>query len=104
MNNFISVEDQVRKILRDNPSTRSSNDELIVKVYESYGLYLSPQQINALRKAPSFETITRCRRKIQAGGELKASITVQKLRNKQEKAFVDYSKVVYVGNTAIIRG
>ncbi len=92
MNKFKSTENRVRQIMKDNPSTRSSNDELVIKTYESYGLTLTPEQIALLKQAPSFETITRCRRKIQENGEFEATATVQALRKKQEHVYIDYSK------------
>lgn len=97
------TEEIVRQVMTNYPETRASNDDLVIKVLEQYGLVLTPQQIQAFKNAPSFESITRCRRKIQAGGELQADFQTRINRMKKEQEYREYSnpeKYFYIGNVA----
>lgn len=97
-----TVENIVKRIMSEQPGTRDSNDDLIIAVYKEFGVDLTPLQISKLKVAPSFETITRCRRKIQAIGILQASPEVKNFRKQKERVFIDYSKIRYEGDVAII--
>lgn len=97
-----TVEDTVRRIMLQQPITRDSNDDLIIAVYKEYGVDLNAVQISRMKSAPSFETITRVRRKIQAAGVLQASPEVQRHRKDREKIFIDYSKIKY--NDPMLKG
>ena len=80
----MTIADRVKAILSAMPKTRSSDLELwLVYAYKS-GLKLTPEQQEVIKGMPSFETITRVRRKLQEDGNYRASSEVARVR--QEKA------------------
>lgn len=70
----------VEGILRDYPLARSSDKELLLKVWESYGFYLDERQRQIFKQLPSMETLTRVRRKIQESGKFPAMASVSRQR------------------------
>ena len=80
---FETVEATVRKVMSNEPKTRSNDKLLVCRVYEELGvntLYTSFYDVMMLKGLPSTETITRCRRKIQEHGDLKSDINTAKAR------------------------
>ena len=71
---------KVENILHMFPETRSSDKELMLRIWEGQGLYLSPAQQEKFMKATSPETITRVRRKIQQEGKYPATDKVKESR------------------------
>lgn len=61
----MKVYDEVEKALKFYPSTRNSDAELVIKVWQAYGLYLTAEQQMKLMEVPMFESIRRTRQKIQ---------------------------------------
>jgi hypothetical protein len=69
----------IESILAQNPKARDSDNLLIVQVLLHYGADFTPHQI-ALLNEMSFESITRCRRKLQEQGKFLPSPEVAKKR------------------------
>lgn len=69
------------RALKNAPRARSDDKELLLLVWESYGLYLSETQRAKLKAAPSMETIVRIRRKLQEQGLYIATDRVRRNRN-----------------------
>lgn len=77
------IQNIVLDILENDKKARSNDKYLIAKVLERKGL---PTDIRLIEDKVSFETITRARRLLQARNpELKASRTVQSLRDELEE-------------------
>lgn len=78
------------------PETRSSDDLLIVHVYRDYYGIRAENFINVMvkRKAmklPSFETIRRCRQKLQEKHEfLRANEATEKARLEAQEKYLEY--------------
>ena len=97
MGKILKVEERVRKILVHNPQTRNDDNLLIYEYLSTYHdinnvsikeLLLNSKQLGI----PSFETITRARRKVQeCSPYLKATEKIDKIRMNREKEFVDYA-------------
>ncbi len=68
---------QTENILEMHPETRSSDKMLMMRVWETQGLYLSPAQQELFIKVTSPETITRIRRKLQEMGKYPATDKVK---------------------------
>ena len=95
--NMITLEQEVRQILVDNPKARDSNEYL-------YGVYLakhgvSIQSVNSFFmgfdrfKVSSFESVTRARRKIvEKDPSLGASDDVRQMRLERQFDMWDYGK------------
>lgn len=68
---------RVERILREYPQTRSDDRKLMLKVWESYGLYLSESQQQKFmgHNIPSTETIRRTRQRLQEQGLYTPSLT-----------------------------
>lgn len=100
---FKNVENKIVEVLKAHPEARNSNDELVIAVWEAYGISLTPQQVRKLKDIPSFETITRVRRKLNEQGLYLATPNVQSFRKTQEISYKNYAKKNYkfVGNRAI---
>ena len=82
----------VEDILAKNKGARDSDRALVLEfLFSKTSLKKLPQSTKLLiAKAiycelPAFETITRCRRRIQASGKLKGSMRTQALRMKKAK-------------------
>lgn len=69
------TERRVRYLLENHPKTRNSDKELIIQYLQHAGAELSEKQIAIIRDTV-FESITRCRRKIQEGGEFPADKSI----------------------------
>lgn len=82
----MTIADRVKAILSAMPKTRDSDLELwLVYAYKS-GLKLTPEQQEVIKGMPSFETITRVRRKLQENGKYKASAEVARARQDKARA------------------
>lgn len=98
------VKPTVERILRDKPATRNSYHELYKEVMAAKGLYLTDQQIEVfLTKVPSFESVSRCARKIWEEGKYLPDDDVRAKRREVEQEYrQEFSKTVFVGNTAYV--
>ena len=91
--------DIVKAVLEEVPGTRNSDDFLYCKVCErisQIGINLPFWKVLMNRKdygLPSFETVVRIRRKIQAKHpELCANLKVSSERLNREQVFIDYAR------------
>lgn len=98
MNKLYKVEELVEKVLREYPDSRNDNFILIYRVYREINedlvlreLFFQVMLYHKEYELPSFESITRARRKLQNKyPELKPTKEVQELRDKEEMTFFDY--------------
>lgn len=80
---FIAVESilQKNRIGSDGISPRDSDKSLLIQFMQLHmGLGLTAEQVEILRKAPSFESITRARRKLQEKGFYHGSPEIMRKR------------------------
>jgi len=89
------VHQLVYEALKNNPETRA-DDFILIREVLSYwlsgemsidSLFLNHKQLGI----PSFETITRCRRKIQEQYPELVNAEVEELREQEEGEFVQYA-------------
>ena len=77
----MKLHDRLLNILENKPATRNSDNTLVIEVWASMGLHLTPQQEEQMKAMPSIESITRGRRNIQNKlGLYKASERIEKAR------------------------
>jgi len=86
------IKEYVQDALEEAPITRDSDTHLILKVLNDMGYakklldgILIP--FEAIPSLPSFESITRCRRKFQEEGHYLASKEVRRERGYKEEAY-----------------
>lgn len=95
---MFEIHEMVEQTLRSYPIARSSDDELIALVYGNYfGIRRQTfYEVVRYRKAnglPSFESITRARRKVQEENEdLRGNKAVEKARIERQLEFIKYSQ------------
>lgn len=77
----MKVTGYVKRALEDNPRARSSDKILLLQVWHSLGLDLTPAQTNRFLEIPTPETIRRIRQKLQEGGLYQADEKIKKARN-----------------------
>lgn len=95
------LEDVILPILETNASSRNDNFELVLRVYEKvldYGDYLDTMSFRELvtnhnsLDLPSFESITRVRRKLQQMyPELKPNKEMQIIRTNATADYIEYA-------------
>ncbi len=84
------ISEMVEDLLNEDPRTRDSDKFLIWKILIAKGIHID---FNKFMELPSFESITRCRRKLQEDNdELKANFNVQQNRNEQMAMFKEINK------------
>lgn len=76
----MTITEQVRNLLAYSEKARDSDKVLIGLYLRRAGVELDNRQIDQLMNLPSFETITRIRRKLQESGEFQPSPEVAKER------------------------
>ena len=99
MNKLYKVEELVEKVLREHTDSRDDNFILIYRVYREINedlvlreLFFQVMLYHKEYKLPSFESITRARRKLQNKyPELKPSKEVQEIRDKEEMDYFKYA-------------
>lgn len=96
MARIIKIEPLVKQVLIDEPQTRSDDYLLILKVLETF---VTPTlSLDAVFKnhvilgIPSLETITRCRRKLQAIDPNLRDEKASSIRASEEEEFRKYAK------------
>ena len=94
MGRLDTVHEQVKYLLTNYPKTRDSDKRLIGGVYQMfYGINVYETSFASVlfnEEVPAFETIRRCRQKIQAGyPELRGKN--DKRRLDRQKEFVEYA-------------
>ena len=90
-----TMHNRVMEVLMDTPDTRSSDRLLISEVYRRYyGVRSEPFHVVMSRSdLPSFETIRRCRQKIQEENEeLRAVDPVEEERINRQLDFIAYAR------------
>ncbi len=88
------LKEKIKKILIENPETRNSDTELLIKYCEILGIILTETQKEQFRKYKiGNDSPRRCRQNLQVEyPELKADKEVQKYRKIKEKEFIqEYS-------------
>ena len=97
MKSLKRLEEIVEEILRNDQLAREDDCYLILQVISKIypyeiGKRFETVMCNAKNKGISFESITRCRRKLQERNpELRDEETVKK-RNEKQKEYIKYSK------------
>jgi hypothetical protein len=69
----------VEQLLARYPNCRDSDKDLIIGMLQARGANFTPKQLQLIRSV-SFESVTRCRRKLQEQGKYMPSSSVQKQR------------------------
>lgn len=93
-----TIHNKVKRILENNPETRSDDWLLILKVWEEYISTDIP--VETLLKnhvqldVPSFESIRRSRQKIQADNPHLVNEVARTIRKKEEAEFREYAKTI----------
>lgn len=90
---------QVKRILENDPRTRNSDDVLYAKIVKDLGYTDFPVyaflEYRASFDIPSYESVSRCRRKLQElYPELAADPNVEAARELEEERFREYAKSV----------
>ena len=98
MANLRKLESTVKAVLMAHPSARDDDFILINRVYAHYKFDAGSTYFDELMTShkkynlPSFESITRARRKLQAEyPELRASQATQAIRKYEQESFRDYA-------------
>lgn len=99
MNKLYKVEELVEKVLREHTDSRDDNFILIYRVYREINedlvlreLFFQVMLYHKEYKLPSFESVTRARRKLMKKfPELKPSKEVQEIRDKEEMDYFKYA-------------
>ena len=84
------TKDFVENVLKYNPSARDNDFGLIMRVYIKMGFAKKTKEgmlilFKNIEYAPSFETITRIRRKFQEEGKYPSTEQIEKMRKKREE-------------------
>ena len=81
---YDTVKEFVEHVLAEDPRTREDDKWLILQVLRemNYNIYIDYEKLHEM---PSFETITRCRRKLQEKGQYKPFEEVEKGREEAEE-------------------
>ena len=94
------IKDLVIKLLKEKEILRGSDDLLYLEVLKLNRADVEKMTVWEFFKyrknweLPSFETVSRCRRKAQEEHpELRPNIVIQEMRKKEEKKFYDFSKL-----------
>lgn len=94
----MKTSEQVENILRASKLARNSDDELHIIYMQKAGMDLSRQQIETYKSLPSFETLTRIRRKLQEHNKYPADPEVERQR------FGKYKTMRQTGDTDVLEG
>ena len=90
-----TMHNKVMEVLMDTPRARSSDRLLISEIYKRYyGICNEPfHVVMSMSDLPSFETIRRCRQKIQEENEeLRAVKPVEEARINKQLDFIAYAR------------
>ena len=87
-----TAEQLVEQVLKENTKARGDDSELIFACWQKQGLKLSNKQKQLISDCYSSETLTRCRRKLQARGMYLPHEERRKERVILEKRFKAYFK------------
>ena len=100
-NRIHKLEDTIKPILETNVLARDDDFELVLRTYEKlldYSAYVGTMSFRTLMEnhielgLPPFESITRCRRKLQQMyPELRPSDTVGIIRTNETATYIEYA-------------
>lgn len=89
-----TVQEMVRTQLEQRPETRNDDRQLIYNLYrDNFGI-VNDKWVNVIfnRDLPNFESIRRCRQKLQAEDEtLRPVEEVQEIRFQEQRNFIEYA-------------
>ena len=94
----VEVLKPVKEILTAYPETRSCDNQLIIRVWQSYGMDMSISAAEILENykqygLPSLESIRRARQKVQAKHpELKPDPRVTAIREELQDGYIELAK------------
>jgi hypothetical protein len=89
----MTVTQRVEAILNYSNQARNSDTELFLIYMQKSGMNLTPEQVAVFKQElPSFETITRIRRKLQEQGKYEATNEVNEARYKKFNAMKNQTK------------
>lgn len=98
MNRLKRVEQIVRKVLEEYPETRDDDFVLLTHVYYMFNPEIIGSSFNLVMLGhkeyglPPFESVTRCRRKLQAKcKELMSSRQIEEARKREEEVYKEYA-------------
>lgn len=99
MNKLYKIEDDIKPILEEDVKTRSDDMYLYKKYLELKGVIellmfkvFDDKEYRKMNKIAPFESISRCRRKLQAQNEyLRPSKEIQKIRDSEQIKYFEYS-------------
>ena len=93
---LITIQQMVENVLRQYPGTREDDRELIQTLYGKYygvDFYKPWGAVIRDKNLPSFESIRRCRQKVQELREdLRASAEIEQMRLDAQQNFIEYAK------------
>ena len=96
MAKILTIHQMVERILRDYPGTRDDDRELIKTLYgKYYGVdYYNPWgAVIKDKNLPSFESIRRCRQKIQEHNEdLRGTKKSEDARLEKQEEYIEYAR------------
>lgn len=99
MSELTTLQEKVEKVLRECAQARDNNNILIYALFKQYGVSGTDNFASVMLKMinkelPSFESITRARRKVvELYPELDASASVKALRKQAEEEYKEYARV-----------
>ena len=95
MKKLMTVHKMVSQVLKDTPETRNSDKLLIVEIYKRYygiGPHQRWDEVFMRKDLPNWESIGRCRRKIQEEDEtMRAVKEVADTRYENQREYIDYA-------------
>jgi len=94
MESLLNIEKCVTEELKSNYSARTNDYELILGVVRRFGIDTNTpfSELVKMKNLPSFKTIMRARRKVQAENpQLKDAFTAEKRQERQE-VYIKYSQ------------
>jgi len=94
MRDIRKVHTIVQKVLSENEGARKNDNSLIIGVLKEIGIDTKRPLTEILKDSniPSFESITRTRRKIQKENPSLRDCTIAEYRAEQEKIYRDYAR------------
>ena len=94
MSRLKTLENVVFKILSEYPIARKDDRFLVTAVYSRYTCVDAPfSKVMEDHTLPPFESITRCRRKIQETNEkLRADYDTEQVRLELQEEYIDYAR------------
>lgn len=87
------LEKIVKAILEDYPNTRGNDNALITGVFwliDPELMKMPFKEVMLMKGLPSFESITRARRKVQEKNPILTDEKARKIRQKEEKEYREY--------------